>query len=89
MDAQETNARNLDVEVTIELGRTRVSIEELMNLREGSLIELGKPHDEPIVVRVDKGVFGTGEVVVVAENFGVRMLEIEGEAKAASRQIGK
>jgi flagellar motor switch protein FliN/FliY len=91
MDAQETNARNLDVEVTIELGRTRLSIEELMNLREGSLIKLEREvprqagGDE---VRINGALFGMGEVVVVGEHFGVRMVEISG-AKAASRQVGK
>jgi flagellar motor switch/type III secretory pathway protein FliN len=42
MNEHETNARNLDVEVTIELGRTRLSIQPLLDLREGSLIEIDR-----------------------------------------------
>ena len=66
-------------ELVIELGRTRLTINELLDLREGSLIELPVVSGEPVDVRMNGTRIGGGEVVVVEENFGVRMTQWEGD----------
>lgn len=62
--------------VTIELGRTKKIIQEVMELGDQSLIELEKTVGEPVDVLVNGELFARGEVVTVAENFGVRVTEL-------------
>ncbi len=69
-------ATHLEVDLSVELGRTRVPIETLLNWREGSLLELHKESGEAADVRVNGEPFAKGEVVAVSENFGVRLVEI-------------
>ncbi len=73
-------ARLMDVNmsVTIELGRTRQTLEEVLNLGEQSLVELDKQVGDPVDVLVNGKIFARGEVVTVSENFGVRITEIMG-----------
>ena len=70
--------RLMDVEltVTIELGRTRQTIEKVMEYGDQSLIELEKTVGEPVDMRVNGELFARGEVVTVSENFGVRITEL-------------
>ena len=71
-------ARLMDVNlnVTIELGRTKHTLEQVLNLGEQSLVELDKQVGEPIDILVNGKVFARGEVVTVSENFGVRITEL-------------
>lgn len=71
-------ARLMDVRlmVTIELGRTKKTVQEVLDLSEQSLIELDRTVAEPVEVRVNGRLFARGEVVTVAENFGVRITEL-------------
>ncbi|MBF0169737.1 MAG: flagellar motor switch protein FliN [Nitrospinae bacterium] len=62
--------------VTVELGRAKMLINDLMQLGQGSVIELTKLVGEPLEVMVNSKVIGKGEVVVVNEKFGVRITEI-------------
>lgn len=62
--------------VTIELGRTRDTLEKVMEYGDQSLIELDKTVGEPVDVMVNGELFARGEVVTVSENFGVRILEL-------------
>jgi len=62
--------------VTIELGGADRTLEEVMELGEQSLIELNKTHGDPVDVKVNGQLFARGEVVTVAENFGVRITEL-------------
>lgn len=62
--------------VTIELGRTRKTIETVMEYGDQSLIELDKNVGEPCDVLVNGELFARGEVVTVSENFGVRITEL-------------
>ncbi len=65
------------VEVTVELGRTTKTIKEILQLGEGSIIELeDKPSGEPVDILVNGRLIAKGEVVVIDENFGVRISEI-------------
>lgn len=70
--------RLMDVEltVTIELGRTRKTIQKVMEYGDQSLIELERTVGEPVDVRVNGEIFARGEVVTVSENFGVRITEL-------------
>jgi flagellar motor switch protein FliN/FliY len=71
-------ARLMDVNlnVTIELGRTKHTLEQVLNLGEQSLVELDKQVGDPIDILVNGKVFARGEVVTVSENFGVRITEL-------------
>ena len=73
-------ARLMDVNlsVSIELGRTRETLENVMHLGEQSLVELDKQVGDPVDILVNGKLFARGEVVTVAENFGVRITEIMG-----------
>ena len=62
--------------VTIELGRTRDTIEKVMEYGDQSLIELDKSVGDPVDVLVNGELFAKGEVVTVSENFGVRITEL-------------
>ena len=72
---QENINRLLDVQLTIqiELGNVDKPIQEILGWAEGSLIELDKIAGEPVDVLANGRVFAMGEVVVIAENFGVRI----------------
>ncbi len=59
--------------VSIELGRTSMSIEDVLNLGPGSVVELDKLAGEPVDLLVNEKLIARGEVVVVDENFGIRI----------------
>jgi flagellar motor switch protein FliN/FliY len=79
---------DLTMPVAIELGRTRMSVQEILSLGRGSVIQLERLAGEPIDIFVGDRRFAEGEVVVVGEQFGVRVTRIlhasgsEGEAAA-------
>ena len=74
--------RNLDLildiplRVTVELGRTKMMVSDLLNLGQGSVIELSKLAGEPMEVLVNDKLVARGEAVVVNEKFGVRLTDI-------------
>lgn len=67
---------DLSMPVAIELGRTRLSVREILALGRGSVIQLERLAGEPIDVFVGDRRFAEGEVVVVGEQFGVRITRI-------------
>lgn len=67
---------DVPLNVTVELGRTKLTLKEVMELGVGSLIELDKLTGEPVDVYVNNKLIARGEVVVIDENFGVRITEI-------------
>lgn len=70
------------VTVSMELGRSKMTLDELLNIGDQSLIELDKLVGEPIDILLNGKVFARGDVVTVSENFGVRVTEIfSGEQK--------
>ncbi|KML43753.1 MULTISPECIES: flagellar motor switch phosphatase FliY [Bacillaceae] len=79
---QETETKNLDMlldiplQVTVELGRTKRSVKEILELSSGSIIELDKLAGEPVDILVNNRLIAQGEVVVIDENFGVRVTDI-------------
>lgn len=67
---------DMDVEISIELGRSRLTLDGALNLSEQSLIDLDRAVGEPVDVRLNGTLFARGEVVTVNENFGVRLTQI-------------
>ena len=69
---------NVDMAVTVELGRTRMSMRDLLGLRPGKIIELDRSARSPVDILVNNTLLARGEVVVVDEELGVRVTEIAG-----------
>ena len=62
--------------VTVELGRTELTVAEVLGLGPGSVVELDRLAGEPVDILVNDRLIARGEVVVVDENFGVRVVEV-------------
>ena len=80
----------LDVRVrlSVQLGRAQLSIREVLGLGPGSVVELDKPANEPVDILVNDRLIAHGEVVVVDENFGIRVLDIVSpQARIGSESI--
>lgn len=67
---------DIPLKVTVELGRTEVVIKELLQLGQGSVLELDKLAGEPLEILVNGKLVAKGEVVVVNEKFGIRLTDI-------------
>ncbi len=67
---------DVPLEVTVELGRTTKSIQDILDFSPGTIIELNKIAGEPIDVLVNGKYVAKGEVVVIEESFGIRVTEI-------------
>lgn len=67
---------DVPVEVTVELGRRRVRIGEVLRLGPGSVLELSKANGEPLDIYVNDRLIARGEAVVVGERYGVRLTEV-------------
>ncbi|MFD2443532.1 flagellar motor switch phosphatase FliY [Bacillus sp. CGMCC 1.16607] len=82
MRMPETETKNLNMlldiplQVSVELGRTKRSVKEILELSSGSIIELDKLAGEPVDILVNNRLIAKGEVVVIDENFGVRVTDI-------------
>ncbi len=78
-DSQDRNLNlilDIPLKVSVELGRTKMPVSDLLNLTQGSVIELGKLAGEPMEVYVNDKLIARGEAVVVNEKFGVRLTDI-------------
>lgn len=67
---------DIPLQVTVELGRTRKVIKDILELSSGSIIQLDKLAGEPVDILVNNKLIAKGEVVVIDENFGVRVTDI-------------
>lgn len=67
---------DVDLDVSIELGRASLSIKRILELAPGSIVELDRMAGEPVDLMVNKTVVAKGEVVVVDENFGIRIVSL-------------
>ena len=88
-----SNSANMDLlmdvtlQVTVELGRTRMQLAQILELQHGSVIELDRLAGDPVDVMVNNTMVARGEVVVVDDKFGVRIIEMvssKGEKVAPS-----
>ena len=67
---------DIPLQVTVELGRSKMLINDLLQLGQGSVIELSKLIGEPLDILINDNIIAKGEVVVVNEKFGVRLTEV-------------
>ena len=67
---------DIPVQLTVELGRTRIPIKHILQLAQGSVVELGALAGEPMDVLVNGYLIAQGEVVVVNDKFGIRLTDI-------------
>ncbi|MCC2114861.1 flagellar motor switch phosphatase FliY [Bacillus halotolerans] len=72
---------DIPLSITVELGRTKRSVKEILELSAGSIIELDKLAGEPVDILVNQRIVAKGEVVVIEENFGVRVTDILSQAE--------
>jgi flagellar motor switch protein FliN len=81
-DAPQDEIHNLDfildipLRVSVELGRTKILVRDLLQLGQGSVVELSKFAGEPLELLVNDKLIARGEVVVVNEKFGLRLTDI-------------
>ncbi|OAB41344.1 flagellar motor switch phosphatase FliY [Paenibacillus glacialis] len=67
---------DIPLKITVELGRTHKQIKDILELSQGSIVELDKLAGEPVDILVNNKLIAKGEVVVIDENFGVRVIDI-------------
>jgi flagellar motor switch protein FliN/FliY len=67
---------DVPIKVTVELGRSQMTVQEILGLEKGSVIELDRIAGDPVDVFVNDYLIAKGEVVVVDDNFGVRITKI-------------
>jgi flagellar motor switch protein FliN len=81
-DGPHEETRDLDfildipLDLTVELGRTRMLVNDLLQLGQGSIVELNKIAGEPLEIFINRKLVARGEVVVVNEKFGIRLTDI-------------
>ena len=76
---------DVPLQITVELGRTKKSIKDILELSNGSIVELDKLAGEPVDIQVNGKFLAKGEVVVIDENFGVRITDIVSPAERAQK----
>jgi|SRR5579875_1362547 len=70
---------DVPIDLTVEIGRTRLTVGETLELRQGSILTLNRMAGEPVDLLVNGTPIARGEVVVIDEQFGVRITEIVGQ----------
>lgn len=91
--SKEAGQGNLDfildipLEITVELGRTRMMVNELLKLGQGSIIELGKIAGETLEILANNRLIARGDVVVINDKYGIRLTEVISPAERVE-QLG-
>jgi flagellar motor switch protein FliN len=75
---------DVPIDLTVEIGRTRLTVGETLELRQGSILTLNRMAGEPVDLLVNGTPIARGEVVVIDEQFGVRITDVLGHTAAAS-----
>ena len=78
---------DIPLEISVELGRTKMIISDLLQLGQGSVIELSKLAGEPLEILVNQRLVARGEVVVVNDKFGIRLTDVISPADRV-KQLG-
>jgi flagellar motor switch protein FliN/FliY len=68
--------KDVHVQLQAKLGQVRMSVEELLALKAGSVVKLDLKMNEPIELRLNESLVARGEIVAVDDNFGVRIIEV-------------
>ncbi len=71
----------IPLQVTVELGRAKITVENLLRLTQGSVVELNRVTGEPLDIYVNNRLVARGEAVVVKEKFGVRIIDVTSPEK--------
>lgn len=93
LGAEVGDAANLDMlldvnlKVTVELGRSRLKFRDVLNLANGSVVELGRQTSEPVDILVNGALLATGEVVVVDDHFAVRITKLLNRVERLKRVL--
>jgi flagellar motor switch protein FliN/FliY len=74
------------VDLSVEMGRTRMTVGETLELRQGSIITLNRMAGEPVDLLVNGTAIARGEVVVIDEQFGLRVTEVLGQSPAGAQE---
>src|SRR3954470_15594911 len=88
VDADLTRLTEVTVELTVEVGRTRMQLGETMSLGPGSVVTLDRLADKPVDLLVNGRPIARGEVVVIDEQFGLRITEVAG-AEPSPTPVGE
>lgn len=78
--------KDVEVELTLEIGRRQMKIAEVLRLQPGQTVELNKAAGEPIDIYVNDQLLGRGEAVVVGDRYGVRITELVEPEKRGGAQ---
>ena len=87
------SAQNMDflldipLEITVELGKSKITIGDLLKLSQGSVVELDKLTNQPLQIYVNKKLMAEGEVVVVNEKFAIRLMNIISPGERVKRLV--
>jgi flagellar motor switch protein FliN len=74
------------VDLSVEMGRTRMTVGETLELRQGSIITLNRMAGEPVDLLVNGTAIARGEVVVIDEQFGLRVTEVLGQSPVGAQE---
>jgi flagellar motor switch protein FliN/FliY len=86
-EADLTRLTDVTVELTVEVGRTHMSLGETMSLGQGSVVTLDRLADKPVDLLVNGRPIARGEVVVIDEQFGLRITEVNGAEHAGAGAV--
>jgi flagellar motor switch protein FliN len=86
-DADLTRLTDVTVELTVEVGRTRMSLGETMSLGQGSVVTLDRLADKPVDLLVNGRPIARGEVVVINKQFGLRITEVNGAERGLAAVV--
>jgi flagellar motor switch protein FliN/FliY len=79
-EALQTASRSLvmdiPVSLTVELGQTQLEVRDVLNLAAGSVVELNRPQEEPVDIRINGRLIARGEIVLVKNNLAVKISEL-------------
>jgi len=67
---------DLPLDVSVELGKVKMAVNELLRLGRGSIVELTKPVGDPLDIYINKKLIARGEVVILDDKFGIRVADI-------------
>lgn len=76
--------KDVEVDVSLEIGRRRMRIAEVLDIQEGQTLELSKAAGEPLEIYVNGQLLGRGEAVVVGDCYGVRITELASDGGSTS-----
>lgn len=76
---------NVPVTLSVEIGKRKMPIQQLISLNKGSMVELDKLVDEPLDLLVNGTLLARGEVVVLGDNFGLRLVDIVSQSERLNK----